>query len=47
MNTIIKFYIKKYIYKKIDRAKKQINIDTTVNDILEEWANSSTSIFLS
>ena len=46
MNTIIKFYIKKYIYKKLDEAEKQINIDTTVNDILEEWANSSSSIFL-
>ena len=45
INTIIKYYIKKYIYKKIDEAKKQENNDTSVNDILEEWVSSSSITF--
>lgn len=45
MNTIIKYYLKKYIYKKIDETKKQENNETSTNEILEEWVNSSSVEF--
>lgn len=45
MNTIIKFYIKKYIYKKLEEVKKQENNKTSVNDILYDWVNSSSVEF--
>lgn len=45
MKTIIKYYIKKYIYKKLDERRKQENNKTSVNDILEEWVNSSSVEF--
>lgn len=45
MNTVIKYYIKKYIYKKIDEMEKQNNDTPSVNDILEEWVNSSSVEF--
>lgn len=45
MNTIIKYYIKKYIYKKLDETREQENNDTSVNDILYEWVNSSSVVF--
>jgi hypothetical protein len=41
MNTIIKFYIKKYIYKKLDEVEIQENNNASVNDILYDWVNSS------
>ncbi|WP_286312734.1 hypothetical protein [Thomasclavelia cocleata] len=45
MDTIIKFYIKKYLYKKLDEIQKQNNEDTSVNDILYDWVNSSSVEF--
>lgn len=45
MNTIIKFYIRKYIYKKLDEVGKQENNKTSVNDILYDWVNSSSVDF--
>lgn len=41
MKTIIKYYIKKYIYKKLDETRKQENNDPSVNEILKDWVNSS------
>lgn len=45
MNTIIKYYIKKYIYKKLDEIREQENNETSTNEILEEWVNSSSVEF--
>ena len=45
MNTIIKFYIRKYICKKLDEVGKQENNKTSVNDILYDWVNSSSVEF--
>ena len=45
MKKIIKFYIKKYIYKKLDEVQKQEDNDTSVNDILYDWVNSSSVEF--
>lgn len=41
MKTIIKFYIKKYIYKKLDEMETQKNNEPSTNAILEDWVNSS------
>lgn len=45
MNTIIKYYIKKYIYKKLEEVEKQENNETSTNEILEDWVNSSSVVF--
>ena len=45
MNTIIKFYIRKYIYKKLEEVEKQEKNNTSVNDILYDWVNSSSVEF--
>lgn len=45
MKTIIKFYVKQYIYKKLNKTEKQEENETSVNDILEEWVNSSSVTF--
>lgn len=45
MKTIIKYYIKKYIYKKLDEMETQKNNEPSTNEILEDWVNSSSVVF--